>query len=79
MVCNRISGLKRYLIVKGFDWGSLPEGSLVVDVGGGIGSTSMTIAKTFSHLRFCIQDRPKTVELGLSASLALSFLLGIYS
>lgn len=55
------------LTAKGFDWGSLPEGSLIVDVGGGIGSTSMSIAKAFPHLRFCIQDRPKTVEMGLSA------------
>lgn len=46
----------------------LREGSLIVDVGGGIGSTSMTLAKAFPHLRFCIQDRPKTVELGIAVS-----------
>ena len=51
---------------QGFDWAGLEEGSLVVDVGGGIGSTSMTLAKAFPHLRFCIQDRPKTVELGMT-------------
>ena len=50
--------------LQGFDWAGLEEGSLVVDVGGGIGSTSMTLAKAFPHLRFCIQDRPRTVELG---------------
>jgi len=53
---------------QGFDWAGLREGSLVVDVGGGIGSTSMTLARAFPHLRFCIQDRPKTVELGIAVS-----------
>lgn len=55
-------------IYQGFDWAGLGEGSLVVDVGGGIGSTSMTLARAFPHLRFCIQDRPKTVELGIAVS-----------
>jgi len=54
--------------LQGFDWAGLGEGSLVVDVGGGIGSTSMTLAKAYPHLRFCIQDRPKTVELGIAVS-----------
>lgn len=31
----------------GFDWHSLPRGSVVVDVGGGIGSTSMLLANAF--------------------------------
>lgn len=53
---------------QGFDWAALGEGSLVVDVGGGIGSTSMTLAKAFPHLKFCIQDRPKTVKLGVAVS-----------
>jgi hypothetical protein len=53
---------------QGFDWARLEDGGLVVDVGGGIGSTSMTLAKAFAHLKFCIQDRPKTVELGIAAS-----------
>ena len=53
-------------LFQGFDWAGLREGSLVVDVGGGIGSTSMTLAKAFPHLRFCIQDQPRTVELGMA-------------
>jgi hypothetical protein len=28
----------------------------------------MTLAKAFPHLRFCVQDRPKTVELGIAVS-----------
>lgn len=31
----------------GFDWLSLPRGSTIVDVGGGIGSTTMTLARAF--------------------------------
>ena len=56
------------MLFQGFDWAGLGDGSLIVDVGGGIGSTSMTLAKAFPHLKFCIQDRPKTVELGMTVS-----------
>lgn len=55
----------------GFDWHTLPRGSVIVDVGGGIGSTSMLLASAFSShgedspsLRFIIQDRPIVVEMG---------------
>ena len=41
---------------------------MVVDVGGGIGSTSMLLAKAFAHLRFVVQDRPQVTEMGLSVS-----------
>ena len=41
----------------GYDWGRLPEGSLVVDVGGGVGSQSLTLAQHHPQLRFVIQDR----------------------
>jgi hypothetical protein len=54
----------------GFDWHLLPKGSIMVDVGGGIGSTSMLLASAFSSaegglgLKFVIQDRPVVVEMG---------------
>ncbi|KAL4080019.1 hypothetical protein V8B97DRAFT_2002489 [Scleroderma yunnanense] len=35
-------------IFIGFDWKSLPKGSSIVDVGGGIGSTTMALARAFS-------------------------------
>jgi hypothetical protein len=44
-------------ILEGYNWGGLPEGSLVVDVGGGVGSQSLTLAKHHPQLRFVIQDR----------------------
>ncbi|KAK0235425.1 S-adenosyl-L-methionine-dependent methyltransferase, partial [Armillaria nabsnona] len=58
-------------VLNGFDWHALPRGSIVVDVGGGIGSTSMFLAHAFSNptdedsigLKFIIQDRPIVVEM----------------
>ncbi|OAX34859.1 hypothetical protein K503DRAFT_803247 [Rhizopogon vinicolor AM-OR11-026] len=38
-------------ILSGFDWLSLPRGSTIVDVGGGIGSTTMILAKAFGGNR----------------------------
>ncbi|KAL4250136.1 hypothetical protein ABKN59_006496 [Abortiporus biennis] len=54
-------------VIDGFPWTDLPDGSVVVDVGGGIGSTSMLLANAFNHLKFVIQDRPQVVEMGLAA------------
>ena len=62
------------------DWTSLPRGSIIVDVGGGIGSTSMLLASAFSSsegedlgLKFIIQDRRVVVEMG--EKVTCSFLL----
>ena len=46
----------------GFDWKGLKQNAIIVDVGGGIGSQSMTLAQNHSHLRFVIQDRDSVVE-----------------
>lgn len=65
-------------MILGFDWQSLPRGSVVVDVGGGIGSTSMLLASAFSGidghgdedslgLKFVIQDRGVVVDMGVQA------------
>ncbi|KAF9531423.1 hypothetical protein CPB83DRAFT_809100 [Crepidotus variabilis] len=70
-------------VFNAFDWYSLPKGSIVVDVGGGIGSTSMLLASAFSSssplmqsdhgedeslgLNFVIQDRPFVCEMGEKA------------
>ncbi|KAL0959228.1 hypothetical protein HGRIS_014504 [Hohenbuehelia grisea] len=63
-------------VLNGFGWGSLPPGSTIVDVGGGIGSTSMLLAQAFSagpddggdlRMKFIIQDRPVVVEMGEKA------------
>ncbi|KAG5642068.1 hypothetical protein DXG03_003645 [Asterophora parasitica] len=36
-------------VFNGFNWRALAPGSIIVDVGGGIGSTSMLLANAFSH------------------------------
>ncbi|KAJ6629719.1 O-methyltransferase [Mycena sp. CBHHK59/15] len=51
-------------VVNGFQWSSLPKNTLVVDVGGGIGSTSLEIARANSHLRFIVQDRSAVIQEG---------------
>ena len=45
-----------------FDWASLSEGSVVVDVGGGIGTASIPLARDFPHLNVVIQDLPSVIE-----------------
>lgn len=40
------------------DRAKLKKGDIIVDVGGGVGSTALILAKANPHLRFIIQDRP---------------------
>ncbi|KAJ7252096.1 S-adenosyl-L-methionine-dependent methyltransferase [Mycena haematopus] len=49
---------------KGFDWSQLPSGGVLVDVGCGLGSNSLTIAKKYPTLRVVNQDFGPVVEKG---------------
>ncbi|KAJ6472494.1 O-methyltransferase [Mycena sanguinolenta] len=49
-------------ILKGFPWQSLPAGSVIVDVGGGLGATSLSIVKRYPTLKLVNQDRAPVVE-----------------
>ncbi|KAG6895118.1 hypothetical protein C0992_003090 [Termitomyces sp. T32_za158] len=40
------------------DWKALPQGSIIVDVGGGIGTSSLAVAKKNDHLKLVVQDLP---------------------
>ena len=64
------------LLGAAFPWQELPDDSLVVDVGGGIGSTAMLLAHTFPHLRFVIQDRPQVAEQGVAVCASASLQAG---
>ena len=48
---------KHQFVLAGYGWERLPQGSLVVDVGGGVGAQSLTLAQHHPQLRFVIQDR----------------------
>lgn len=43
-------------IAHAYAWDGLPAGSLVVDVGGGIGHISAAVAQEHAHLKFQVQD-----------------------
>ncbi|KAF8162504.1 S-adenosyl-L-methionine-dependent methyltransferase [Mycena galopus ATCC 62051] len=51
-------------ILQGFQWSALPEKTLIVDVGGGIGSLSLEIAQVNPHLRFLVQDKLGVIRQG---------------
>ncbi len=52
----------------GYAWEHLPHGSLVVDVGGGVGAQSFTLAKHHPQLRFVVQDRESVVDDAIEVS-----------
>jgi hypothetical protein len=45
-----------------FPWKQLPEGTVVCDVGGGIGGISVQLAKCYPRLHFVLQDLPKQID-----------------
>ncbi|KAJ6604019.1 O-methyltransferase [Mycena sp. CBHHK59/15] len=49
-------------IFRGFNWGSLPAGSVIVDVGGGLGASSLSIVKKYPELKVVNQDRGPVIE-----------------
>ncbi|KAJ7447576.1 O-methyltransferase [Mycena galericulata] len=49
-------------ILAGFEWAALPEKAVIVDVGGGVGSTALVIAKAISHVNLVVQDRYSVIE-----------------
>ncbi|KAF7367841.1 S-adenosyl-L-methionine-dependent methyltransferase [Mycena sanguinolenta] len=49
-------------IFRGFKWQDLPAGSIVVDVGGGLGASSLSIARRYPNLKVVNEDRPPVME-----------------
>lgn len=50
--------------ITAFDWKSLPKDAVVVDVGGGVGTSSLALAKNTSDIKIVVQDLPSVVEEG---------------
>ena len=48
-------------MVPGLDWGRFGAGSIIVDVGGGVGSLTLVFAKGFPQLHFVVQDRVSAI------------------
>ncbi|KAI0064236.1 S-adenosyl-L-methionine-dependent methyltransferase [Artomyces pyxidatus] len=49
------------VFMEGYDWNSLERGSVVVDVGGGIGTTVLNLAQAYPHVKYIVQDLEKVV------------------
>ncbi|KAJ6601633.1 O-methyltransferase [Mycena sp. CBHHK59/15] len=49
-------------MLSGFKWNSLPENSVVVDVGGGVGSMALVIAQAVPHIKLVVQDRASVID-----------------
>ncbi|KZO93906.1 O-methyltransferase [Calocera viscosa TUFC12733] len=52
-------------ILKGFDFKSLTENDLIVDVGGGVGNAVLPIAQANPSVRIIVQDRAAVVKDGV--------------
>lgn len=47
----------------GFNWKSLPENAVVADVGGGVGTVSLVLARELpKSVRIYLQDRPEVIS-----------------
>ncbi|KAF8992582.1 S-adenosyl-L-methionine-dependent methyltransferase, partial [Cyathus striatus] len=51
-------------IFNAFDWKSLPSSSVIVDIGGGFGASTMPLAEAYPSLKFIIQDRSNVIDEG---------------
>ncbi len=63
----------------GFSWGDLPQGSVLVDIGGGIGATSITVAETHPHLRVVVEDRAQVVSTAISVCHLCTHYVSLYT
>ncbi|KAF9025659.1 S-adenosyl-L-methionine-dependent methyltransferase [Hymenopellis radicata] len=51
------------IFINGIDGKSLKEGSVVVDVGGSIGSCTLILEKAYPHLKYVVQDLPNQIDI----------------
>ena len=55
-----------------FSWDALPEGSVLVDIGGGIGATSIIVAENHPHIRVIVEDREQVISTAREVRFFLS-------
>lgn len=56
------------MCVTAYDWAGLPEDGIVLDVGGGIGNASLSIAQTNEKVKIVVQDVAPVAEAGKEVS-----------
>ncbi|KAL0563818.1 hypothetical protein V5O48_018241 [Marasmius crinis-equi] len=49
-------------VVNNFPWGTMPRGTTLCDVGSGVGTVPLSIAKAHPHLHVTLQDLPEPLE-----------------
>ena len=72
-------GVRVLTVCKALEWGSLPEGPKVVDVGGGVGTSSLRIARAFSNVKCIIQDFPGVCGQAKSVCCSPSYIYNLDS
>ncbi|KAI9654521.1 MAG: hypothetical protein M1821_006611 [Bathelium mastoideum] len=55
-------------LITGFAWQDIPDGGVIVDVGGSTGTAAVALARAFSHLTFVVQDLPANADSGRKAA-----------
>ncbi|KAI3622324.1 hypothetical protein WG66_016002 [Moniliophthora roreri] len=50
------------IYIEAFDWASLNEGAVVVDVGGGVGPVTLALHKAFPQITCVVQDLPPVIS-----------------
>lgn len=48
--------------IRAFEWKSLPTDSVVVDVGGGVGTSSLALAKDVPGIKIVVQDLSPVIK-----------------
>lgn len=62
------SSVSETVVPGGFPWETLPKGTKIVDVGGGVGSACHEIMKKNPLLKFTVQDLPTVTEQATAVS-----------
>ena len=52
----------------GFLWEQLPQGSILVDVGGGIGGHSIKVTDMYPHICVVVEDQEQVVSMAKAVS-----------